>query len=629
MNDDLKTQCLAKTKNGKPCQISAVKGQKYCHVHLKQNFWRRIISVAAICAMLLGVIGFIANITGILGYFDIKPFFAISPTFTPSAAPTPTKTPITDSGLPCVIEMNNDGIFADLGDIYAVFRSGALEVEPHFLNKYIALDSGCAPLSFFTIVVMSKLVSGDSENDFCLVFGPEPPQAGILDDNYVFCANGNKNWGVGVIKNRKLELSQKDDNEVLHPMGEENMLIVRYTPDGVSFFVNGAPVGSLMPSSTLKKGNYFFGFGVGTSTELPKWVLTSLKVYHYDKEKSSPWQGFSSLSQSQKSSLTLITRPKQQQMNLSISTPITLNYPVATYILMDTSASMALGDKYNLRQAIVRMILESAPPDDLIGLGLFNNQVTVIIPPTTIRELDSFQKIEESVIRPEIPQGDRPGTDYVAAIQKAMSDLEQTSLGSNGMNRRILLITDGGIVGASVNNSEEQKNDLLNVFFQAKQKGINIDVILVGDQLGNKFREMWRAFGEVNVANQLHEVRNPKDVSDIVLKQYYYSHTYDNSDNRLLLNIPSEYEFNVMPNVDKMAMAFTGDIKYDQPFELYLVSPDQTQYAMYAGSIISVSKPLPGKWKIVLSGNAQEQIEVQSLFLVSVLPSQNSLNPQP
>lgn len=100
-------QCLAKTKDEKPCQIPAVKGRKYCHVHLRQKIWRGIFSLAAIGAVLLGILGFIANITGILGYFDMKPVLATSPIFTPFESsmtlfPIETYTSTTPTEMPTV-----------------------------------------------------------------------------------------------------------------------------------------------------------------------------------------------------------------------------------------------------------------------------------------------------------------------------------------------------------------------------------------------------------------------------------------------------------------------------------------------------------------------------------------------
>ena len=66
-------QCTAKTKDGMPCQIPEQKGQRYCHVHRKQRTWRWILSAFGIGAATLGVLGFVANITGVLGYFGINP----------------------------------------------------------------------------------------------------------------------------------------------------------------------------------------------------------------------------------------------------------------------------------------------------------------------------------------------------------------------------------------------------------------------------------------------------------------------------------------------------------------------------------------------------------------------------
>jgi|GEM_PF-6410398 len=72
-------QCAANTKKGTPCPYKAKEGQKYCGTHLKQKRWRKVLSAVSIGIFSLGVLGFIANITGILDYFGIKPV----PHFTP------------------------------------------------------------------------------------------------------------------------------------------------------------------------------------------------------------------------------------------------------------------------------------------------------------------------------------------------------------------------------------------------------------------------------------------------------------------------------------------------------------------------------------------------------------------
>jgi N-acetylmuramoyl-L-alanine amidase len=62
-------QCIAKTKDGVPCQLPAREGQKYCHIHRE----RQLFSGIGIGALCLGLLGFVANLTGVLGYFGVNP----------------------------------------------------------------------------------------------------------------------------------------------------------------------------------------------------------------------------------------------------------------------------------------------------------------------------------------------------------------------------------------------------------------------------------------------------------------------------------------------------------------------------------------------------------------------------
>lgn len=66
-------QCIAKTKDGKLCQIPAQDGERYCHVHRRQQLIRNVLSLSALGALLLGAIGLTANIMGILSFFGINP----------------------------------------------------------------------------------------------------------------------------------------------------------------------------------------------------------------------------------------------------------------------------------------------------------------------------------------------------------------------------------------------------------------------------------------------------------------------------------------------------------------------------------------------------------------------------
>jgi tetratricopeptide (TPR) repeat protein len=103
------TLCNDKNKQGNPCQIRVRDGKKYCHVHRRERFFRAITSISAIGVLLVGILGFIADITGVLSYTGIKSpiIFNPEPTSTvekysiqvtptaqtPTIAPTPLSFP--------------------------------------------------------------------------------------------------------------------------------------------------------------------------------------------------------------------------------------------------------------------------------------------------------------------------------------------------------------------------------------------------------------------------------------------------------------------------------------------------------------------------------------------------------
>jgi hypothetical protein len=105
-------QCIATTKNGDACQIPARNGSKYCHVHLRQRFWRKI-SLSAIGVVAFGVLGFVANVTGILGYFGYVP--PRNTQTEPPALPSPTSTSLpTPTAIPALFP--TPSFYSDLPD---------------------------------------------------------------------------------------------------------------------------------------------------------------------------------------------------------------------------------------------------------------------------------------------------------------------------------------------------------------------------------------------------------------------------------------------------------------------------------------------------------------------------------
>jgi hypothetical protein len=104
-------QCKALTNDREPCQIPARQGQKYCHIHRSQRMRRRILSGLAVGGVSLGILSFIANVTGILGYFGIN----LQAIDTPVLSPEEQKengayvriesiSPLTDTAFPVEVE---------------------------------------------------------------------------------------------------------------------------------------------------------------------------------------------------------------------------------------------------------------------------------------------------------------------------------------------------------------------------------------------------------------------------------------------------------------------------------------------------------------------------------------------
>lgn len=60
-------QCVAKTSEGRPCQIPAPEGKRYCHIHRKQRIWR-LVTISSIFSIGLVILGLVSDVLGILDF---------------------------------------------------------------------------------------------------------------------------------------------------------------------------------------------------------------------------------------------------------------------------------------------------------------------------------------------------------------------------------------------------------------------------------------------------------------------------------------------------------------------------------------------------------------------------------
>jgi len=156
-------QCAAKTKDGTLCQVPTREGQKYCHIHRRERFFSITLSTSAIGLFLLGVLGFVANITGVLGYIGINPPYKFNSTATAvnfetptlTVSPTPSFTPVPVS-FPMslvnikIVDTGNTGQICGYSKVHSVVRDldGSLHVfyvtssEPTIVFESISNDSG-------------------------------------------------------------------------------------------------------------------------------------------------------------------------------------------------------------------------------------------------------------------------------------------------------------------------------------------------------------------------------------------------------------------------------------------------------------------------------------------------------
>jgi len=61
-------QCIAKTSEGRPCQIPAPEGKKYCHIHRRQRIWR-LVTISSLFSVGLVILGTVSDVLGIVDFF--------------------------------------------------------------------------------------------------------------------------------------------------------------------------------------------------------------------------------------------------------------------------------------------------------------------------------------------------------------------------------------------------------------------------------------------------------------------------------------------------------------------------------------------------------------------------------
>jgi hypothetical protein len=66
-------KCAATTKEGRPCQNPTPDGEKYCHIHRRNRRIWQIAKWSAVMSVLLGILAFVADVSGILEFLGFDP----------------------------------------------------------------------------------------------------------------------------------------------------------------------------------------------------------------------------------------------------------------------------------------------------------------------------------------------------------------------------------------------------------------------------------------------------------------------------------------------------------------------------------------------------------------------------
>ena len=144
------TRCIARTSKGTQCEKTAIRGSKYCQFHRNRRIWKGL-SLSAIVALALGVLGFVANITGILSFFGLtwNPF-ANHPTPVLSSLTSTAQNPQTDVEL---VTTNGQRIYVEAGN-QVVPPGGTINIGESLTADFTIINNGT------NVAIIKSLVIG-------------------------------------------------------------------------------------------------------------------------------------------------------------------------------------------------------------------------------------------------------------------------------------------------------------------------------------------------------------------------------------------------------------------------------------------------------------------------------------
>jgi hypothetical protein len=148
-------RCIAKTSKGTQCEKNAIKGSLFCSVHRRQRIWRRTLSVSVIGAMVLGILGFVANVAGILDFLGIKPPLISSLSVPESPYP---------SGSIGLVTTNDQRIFVTTADNHPISSGDTIKTQDVITATFKIMNTGIYPVTIRSLVLGARGPGVSCEN---------------------------------------------------------------------------------------------------------------------------------------------------------------------------------------------------------------------------------------------------------------------------------------------------------------------------------------------------------------------------------------------------------------------------------------------------------------------------------
>ncbi len=277
--------------------------------------------------------------------------------------------------------------------------------------------------------------------------------------------------------------------------------------------------------------------------------------------------------------------------------------------VLDSSGSMKRTDPQDLRKAAAELLVSLLGPEDHIGLVSFGDSARTLVP--LVPNLPDNRRTFHSAIQKITSQ--ESYTNLLEAIKKGYEEIKA----SPGPNKILLLFSDGRMDLGSKEKDDSALKELMNFLPELVKAKIKLYTVAFSDESDRKLlNDLARETGGLfNLA------KADKDIHVIFASVFEQVKLPD--------TVPLEGDsFYIDKEVQEATVLITKQLetktKLIDPEQKELVygrSPEKIDwYQTRVFDLITIKKPLPGRWRVLLSTK-----EGNKIFIITDLALKSSL----